>query len=104
MTSWSHGLPAWSLFTVAILLAAVLSRRRMPVSLALVLSGAYLLHMLCDAVSGGVDFLYPFGHLTWGAYWVAPIWWIPLDVVCVLTCYWMFRIAPGMKGQCPLRR
>ncbi len=99
MTSWSHGIPCWSLFTFGMLLIAVFSRKKMPVRLALLLSGAYILHMICDAVSGGVDFLYPLGHWTWGDYWVNPIWWVPLDVTCFLTCYWMFRIAPAMKRK-----
>jgi hypothetical protein len=99
MTSWSHGIPCWSLFTAAMVLIAILSRKRMSVGLALILSGAYLLHLLCDAVSGGVDFLYPLGNWTWGAYWVDPIWWIPLDVVCLLACYWMFRIAPALSAR-----
>ena len=99
MTSWSHGIPSWILFTVGMLLMAVYRKKMMTCGLALVLSGAYFLHMLCDAVSGGLNFLYPLGHWTWGDYWVDPIWWIPLDVVCFLLFYWMFRIAPVRKTR-----
>ena len=103
MTSWSHGVPCWGLFTIGIVLVAVLSRKKVSTHLAFLLSGAYILHILCDAVSGGVDFLYPLGHWTWGAYWVDPIWWIPLDVTCFLTCYWMFRMAPALKRRSQAR-
>jgi membrane-bound metal-dependent hydrolase YbcI (DUF457 family) len=99
MTSWSHGIPCWLLLTTAMILIAASSRKRISVPLVFVLSGAYLLHIFCDAISGGVNFLYPFGNWTWGRYWVDPVWWIPLDVICFLTCYGMFRVAPMWKAR-----
>ena len=99
MTSWSHGIPCWAALTIAMILVALGSRGKISVVLALVLSGAYLLHLLCDAISGGVNFLYPFGNGIWGDYWVDPIWWVPLDVICFLSCYWMFRYAPLLKSR-----
>jgi len=61
------------------------------------LSGAYLLHIFCDAVSGGVAWSYPFGRSVVGAYYVEPIWWIPLDVSLFLIAYGLFRVVPKMR-------
>ncbi|RYD23855.1 MAG: hypothetical protein EOP88_02600 [Verrucomicrobiaceae bacterium] len=94
MTSWSHGLPFWGGFTVVLLVFAMVKPRVLPVKLALLLSAAYLFHMVCDAISGGINWLYPVRTFVWGDYYVDPVWWIPLDVVCVLTVYVMFRLVP----------
>ncbi|RYD40395.1 MAG: metal-dependent hydrolase, partial [Verrucomicrobiaceae bacterium] len=94
MTSWSHGLPFWGGLTVVLLGIAMVKRKILPVRLAVLLSAAYLFHMVCDAISGGINWLYPLKTFVWGDYFVDPVWWIPLDVVCVLTAYWMFRVLP----------
>ena len=94
MTSWSHGLPFWGGLTVVLLGFALVKRRLLPVRLAVLLSAAYLLHMVCDAISGGINWMFPVGNFVWGDYFVDPVWWIPLDVVCVLTAYVMFRLVP----------
>lgn len=94
MTSWSHGLPFWGGLTVVLLAFAMARPRVLPVRLAVLLSAAYLFHMACDAISGGINWLYPAATFVWGDYYVDPIWWIPLDVVCVLTVYVMFRLVP----------
>jgi len=99
MTSWSHGIPCWLAISTILILGAVLGRRRFSLRLAMCFSGAYLLHIMCDAVSGGVNFLYPFGDWIWGDYWVDPSWWVPLDVICLLLAYLLFRILPGLKTQ-----
>ena len=95
ISSWSHGLPFWAVFSVSLMVWALSSRGKMlRPRLALACSAAYLLHILCDAISGGVNFLYPIGIFNWGSYWVDPIYWIPLDIVCVLMCYYLFRLRP----------
>lgn len=99
MSSWSHGLPFWLAFTFAIIVIALTTKGRIAVKLALALSASYLLHLFCDAISGGVNFLYPFEDLILGDYWVPPIFWVPLDIACVLTCYFMFRVFPAIKAR-----
>lgn len=99
MTSWSHGLPAWAGFSCLLACAAFFSKGRISVPLAGFMSGAYLLHMFCDAVAGGINWLQPFGNLAWGEYWVGPLWWIPLDIGCVLTCYYLFRLKPMLAAR-----
>jgi glutaredoxin 3 len=51
-------------------------------------------------LSGGIHWLYPVAHWTWGAFWVHPLLWIPLDIVCSLTCYVFFRCCqPGERHK-----
>ncbi|RYD25985.1 MAG: hypothetical protein EOP87_23490 [Verrucomicrobiaceae bacterium] len=94
MTSWSNGLPFWGGLTVLPVIVSMIKPRLLPLKLAALLSTAYLLHMACDTISGGINWLYPVGSFMWGDYYVDPVWWIPLDVVCVLTVYVMFRLMP----------
>jgi membrane-bound metal-dependent hydrolase YbcI (DUF457 family) len=94
MTSWSHGLPFWAAFSVALFLISFLSKQRISNKLALILSFSYLLHLICNAVSGGINVLYPVKDFIWGKYWVSPMLWIPLDIICVLVCYYLFRFRP----------
>jgi putative exporter of polyketide antibiotics len=97
MTSWSHGLPCWIAFTLVVLTVATLSRKRIPYSLALLIAASYLLHLFCDAISGGINWMYPISSLVWGRYWVSPLLWIPLDVFFVISCYVVFRAFPKIK-------
>lgn len=99
MTSWSHGIPCWLTFSLALIIYSIVSRGRLAARLTFLLSGAYLFHMICDAISGGLNFLHPLGNWTWGDYWVDPSWWVPLDVICILICYLMFRIMPGLNAR-----
>ena len=98
-TSWSHGLIFWLILTVCISLFSVAKRKVLPPYMIPWLSGAYLLHIICDAISGGVAWSYPFGQSIVGAYYVAPIWWIPLDIALFLTAYGTFRVVPKMRGS-----
>ncbi len=99
MTSWSHGLPFWGVLTTVVLLVSFLSKQRISWKLSCVLSLAYLFHIFCDAISGGVNFLYPVKDFNWGEYWVDPLYWIPLDIGCILTCYYLFRIKPSLEKK-----
>jgi hypothetical protein len=94
MISWSHGVPFWAAFTTTLFLISLLSKQRVSNRLAGIMSLSYLLHLVCDAVSGGINVLYPVKNLVWGAYWVSPMLWIPLDILCLLTCYYLFRFRP----------
>jgi len=94
LSSWSHGLPFWGGLTVSLFLLSIIRRSWIDPKLATVLSLAYLFHMICDAISGSINWLYPLGDFIWGDYYVDPIYWIPLDVVCFLITYYLFRIAP----------
>jgi len=65
--------------------------------LAAAMSGAYLFHLFCDAISGGINWLYPVTDFFWGDYWIDLRLWIPIDVVLLLFAYYFFRIRPGMR-------
>jgi hypothetical protein len=95
--SWSHGLPAWAVLTVVLVIVSLLWKRRCPPRLAVVGSLAYLLHLLCDAIAGGINWLSPVGDAFWGEYWFPVVLWTPTDVVLVLTCYFVFRAIPGLR-------
>ena len=94
LSSWSHGLPFWGGLTVSLLILSVIKRPWIDPRLAVILSLSYLFHMICDAISGSIDWLYPAGRFIWGDYYVDPIYWIPLDMFCFLITYYLFRIAP----------
>jgi len=99
MTSWSHGLPFWFAVSTILVVGSIIGRGRLSLQGAICMSMAYLLHIACDAISGGIDFLYPFGSWIWGYYWVDPLWWIPLDIILILLAYLLFRILPVLKNR-----
>jgi membrane-bound metal-dependent hydrolase YbcI (DUF457 family) len=99
MTSWSHGLPFWFVLTMFALIISLLWRSIFYPQLVICMSLAYLLHILCDAISGGVDLFYPFGSFILGYYWFDPLWWIPMDIILILFAYTLFRILPRLKKQ-----
>ena len=93
MESWSHGLPFWLLFTLLAISVPLLFKKS-PLRLSCALSSAYLLHLVCDAVSGGVNWLFPVRDFVWGQYWVSPLLWPLLDILLILQCYLLFRYLP----------
>ena len=97
LSSWSHGIPFWAVSAIGMILASICSRGRIHLKLSIVMTGAYLFHILSDAISGGVNFLCPYRDWIWGDYWVHPIVWIPCDIICMLACYLMFRILPVLR-------
>ena len=98
--SWSHSLYFWLALTVALLLyAAIRPTQRSVWIIVAWLSGAYLLHMACDAISGGIAWAYPFGHQIIGARLVSYRWWTSLDIVCFVTAYFIFRAIPKIAEQ-----
>jgi hypothetical protein len=98
MNSWSHGLPFWGGFTLVLVGFALAKPRLLSPSFAAILSGAYLLHLICDAISGGIDWLHPLGTFVWGEYWVEPERWIPLDFLFLFALYAVFRPRKPMSG------
>ncbi len=94
-TSWTHTMITWAGF--ALILAGLHAWRGNLLSRQLMawLSGAYLLHLFCDAIAGGIAWLYPVvPNAIIGAYFVPPILWIPSDILCVLATYGIFRAIP----------
>jgi putative exporter of polyketide antibiotics len=99
-TSWSHGLFFWASLTTTFVLYGAVRRLKRPYWLIVPwLSGAYLLHLGCDAISGGIAWAYPFGYQIIGARIVSYRWWVPLDLVCGVTAYLIFRAIPRIAEQ-----
>ena len=99
-SSWSHGLFFWALLTVGLVIYAVIRRSKPSIWATVVwLSGAYLFHLVCDAISGGIVWTYPFGQQIVGARIVSHIWWAPVDIVCGVTAYLVFRAIPRIVKQ-----
>ncbi len=59
LTSWSHGLPFWVVFTLTLLAISLCFRRKFKLQVALFCSFAYALHLLFDGISGGINLHYP---------------------------------------------
>ena len=93
-TSYSHGLPA--LFCVGLLLGILVQVKKFGLDLYLVawIFLAYALHLLCDLVSGGIAWCYPFDSSVIGGYYFPVVYWIPLDFICALTVYFIYRAIP----------
>ena len=94
-TSWSHSIFSWLGLTVILCLLHIKWSQWLTWHKIAWFSGAYGIHLICDAISGGLAWLYPWKTSVIGEYYVAPIWWIPLDIVCALSAYAIFRVTPS---------
>ena len=97
--SWSHGVTAWLALTVLLTLLIYIIPKRVTIKASIMMSLAYLLHMLCDTVSGGIGWLQPFSDDIIGAFYVSPFFWIPMDIVLIFAIYLHFRIPLKAKAQ-----
>ena len=91
LTSWSHGVPFWVCFSVALTIFALCNRRRFPLKLAFISSAAYIFHLFIDAISGGINALYPLTDYFIMYAWIPFNYWIPVDVLNILLVYFLFR-------------
>jgi len=97
LTSWSHGLPFFGFLILLVISVRIYKPQILNTHLSLCLLGAYLLHLTCDAIAGGLAWLYPFNHSVIGDYYYNPIYWIPTDGVCLLTIYALYRALPKIR-------
>jgi len=104
-SSWTHNLAAWAGFSLLIVAVLLWQRQGFSLRLAAWLSGAYLLHLFCDAIAGGIAWLSPFAaDSIIGSYLVSPALWLPLDVACLLATYLRFRAVPRLRKAWEHRR
>lgn len=93
-TSWSHTL--W--FIVALIPVAIAAGfpldRNHRVRTAVILWLAVLLHLVADAVSGGIPWLYPWSDEVIGDYYIHPAHWIWYDTVFILGAWFLGRVMP----------
>lgn len=97
LTSWFHGLPAFLGVSLLLFIISYIKRLRLDRKLAIWLSGAYLLHLFCDMISGGIAWMYPFQYSVIGDYYVSPVIWIPLDIACAVVVYLLHYAIPRYK-------
>jgi len=97
LKSWSHCLTAWVGFSALLGLILLVAGRWLSPKLAIGLSLTYLSHIIGDAIAGGVGWSYPFSDSVVGDYYVRPEWWIPLNYICALLAYAVFRMIPQMS-------
>lgn len=93
-SSWSHTIWFWLLLTAVIFAVYFLKRNVASVYLTAWLSFSYVLHLVLDALSGGIAWNYPLCQDTIGHYYINPIWWIPVDIILFIIVYFLFRARP----------
>lgn len=98
-SSWSHSIFAWLGISFFILLLQLHPRSKQWIDrrTSIWCSAAYALHLISDAISGGIAWLYPWKPDVIGDYYVNPIFWIPLDVLCFLGAYFLYRVIPRIR-------
>ena len=99
LTSWSHGLPFWVVFSLLLLILSVCLKKTFRFQVAIFCSFAYLLHLFCDGISGGINLFYPVQNYFWGMTLVPFKYWIPLDVLNLVLVYYLFRWRRLRSGE-----
>ena len=100
LSSWSHGLPFVACLATVLLLACIPKRSPLTLARAGYLLMAYVLHLLCDALSGGIAYLYPLNDQVIGAAYIPPgLWWFLSDFVHIMAAYMLLRILPMLARQ-----
>ena len=97
LRSWSHCLTAWVGFGALLGIISQVAGRWLSPMFAIGLSATYLSHIIGDAIAGGVGWSYPFSDAVVGDYYVRPEWWIPLNFVCALLAYIVYRLVPRIS-------
>ena len=97
--SWSHTLITWISLSVLLCIIVVISKKNLTARVAFLMSMAYLFHLVCDALSGGIPWLLPISNDILGTYYISPLLWIPMDIVLILTSYIMMRTARPSTSQ-----
>ncbi|MCH7227938.1 metal-dependent hydrolase [Haloferula sp. A504] len=98
-SSWSHTLA----FTIALLpMAALVSTlfpkgNRLRVALACWLGG--VLHLACDALSGGIAWLQPWSDSILGTYYIHPNYWPVSDAVFVLMTWFLLMLRRHLRQR-----
>ncbi len=102
--AFSHSLTAWAMFTVLLALAASLSPRlRLRRPVLCLCGGAYLAHLFCDLISGGVPLLVPFDPAIRGEAWLLFPSWFVFDGVLLFYVYVVHRWLPLRRRLRPAR-
>lgn len=93
-SSWSHSIFAWLGISIILVLLRLRWGKWLNLQTTIWCCAAYGLHLVCDAIAGGIAWLHPWKSDILGAYYVPPVLWIPIDVFCFLAAYFLFRVIP----------
>ena len=104
LNSWSHSLLACVGFSALFFGVSLVRDGWVSRWFALGLGATYFSHVVGDAVAGGVGWSYPFFRSVIGDYYIPPEWWIPLDLVCVVVAYLVYRVVPKRRWLLRNRR
>jgi hypothetical protein len=98
-TSWSHTL--WfmigMLFVCAMASSFIEKGYRLRVAVVCWLAAA--LHLVADAVSGGIAWLYPWRDVVVGSYIIPPQHWIWFDAGFILLTWFLVRVLPHLEAR-----
>jgi hypothetical protein len=96
-SSWSHSILFWAILTFILIGLSLFKRKFCPWYMTFFLSFAYIAHIFCDAISGGICWLYPISQTIVGEYYVSTVWWFALDIFSFLFAILIFRTIPNLK-------
>lgn len=100
LSSWSHGLPFVGILAALLLLGCIPKASPLTIIRAAYLLFAYCLHLFCDAISGGIAWLYPFSDHVIGAAYIKPgLLWFASDFFLVITAYVLLRLLPDLAPR-----
>jgi len=85
LSSWSHTVWFLPIAAVAFIFIARWIDREQWKLLTAAMIGAMALHLFCDAIAGGIAWLYPFSDDRLGTYLVHWDYWIWIDVACAIS-------------------
>ena len=93
-TAWSHSLVAWLIFTCVVAALAWWFPRVFTKPVLILCSAAFLGHLGCGAITGGIAGLLPFSKTVHGGNYL-PYWlWITCDGALLLYFYLIYRWIP----------
>ena len=90
----SHSFAAWVVFSALLALMAAQRRLRAHRAVICLCGGAYLAHLLCDLITGGIPLLLPIEPEVWGDAWLPFSSWFVLDGVLIVYVYLVYRWLP----------
>ena len=98
-TSWSHtAYYVGGLALVCPMVASFFPNHRARIAIACWL--ASFLHLFCDAIAGGIAWLYPWrGDLVIGTYFITLDQWIFWDIGFVLLTWFLVRLRPHSEAR-----
>ena len=97
-TSWSHSLVGFGIVTFFPTMLC-LFRCKLSYLLLLAMCSAYLWHLFCDGIAGGVPYLYPIQTTIAGATYIHFSTWLYYDAFFVIATYVLWVVERSLKAR-----